>query len=103
MGVPRFTTPTFRLTFTEEGLDLRNAANVFVTFCGRGVTITKTGEALTVGEKEIDVFLEQEETGKFEAGTVNIQANWTTPDGKRIASVIAAAEITPQLLRQVIE
>ena len=33
MGVPQFTTPTFTLTFTEQGLDLTTQAlNVYVTF-----------------------------------------------------------------------
>lgn len=32
MSIARATTPTFTLTFTEEELDLTQAANVYVTF-----------------------------------------------------------------------
>ena len=102
MGVTRFTTPTFTLTFTEESLDLTNAANVYVTFSSAGASFTKTGEDLEIAEKEIDIYLSQEETGKLE-DQVFIQANWTTETGDRAASDIVAVDIDPQLLRKVVE
>ena len=103
MGVPRYTTPTFELTFTEEGLDLTQAAEVYVTFQANGCKITKTGEDLEVAAKKITVLMSQEETGGFPEGPVRIQANWLNPDGKRIASAIAVANISAQLLQRVIE
>ena len=103
MGVPRYTTPTFELTFTEDGLDLTNAESVFVTFNAPGFCLTKTGEDLTVAEKKISVFLSQEETGKMPEGPVRIQANWKNPDGKRMASTIAVAQVSAQLMQKVIE
>ena len=43
MGVPRYTTPTFTLTFTEESLDLTQASGIYVTFKQATLLITKTG------------------------------------------------------------
>ena len=102
MGVTKFTTPTFTLAFTEESLDLTAAANVYVTFSSAGASFTKTGEDLDIDEKEIDVFLSQEETGKLD-DQVFIQANWTTATGLRASSDIVAVDIDPQLLRKVVE
>lgn len=101
MGVPKFTTPTFTLTFSEQTLDLRNAQNVYVTFLSGDYCLTKTGEDLVISEKSIGVRLSQEETGNFKKGEVKIQANWTI-NGNRVASEIAKADITDQLLAEVI-
>ena len=102
MGVPQWTTPTFTLQFTEEDLDLTQAENVYVTFKSGGYSITKTGEALDVSEKQIDVYLTQEECGGFAVGSVEVQANWTDGAGDRCASYVAEVEITKQLLKRVI-
>ena len=103
MSVPSWTTPTFTLTFTQQGLDLTQAHNVYVTFRSGQNVITKTGEDLTIAEKEIGVFLSQAETGMLAPGMVEIQANWTTGDGGRAASEIVRYEFSPQLLKAVIE
>ena len=102
MGVPQYTTPTFLLTFTEQGLDLTQARNVYVTFRSGMNLVTKSGPALTVGEKQIGVLLGQEDTGKFK-NQVEIQANWTTSDGGRFASEVVNYTITEQLLKRVVE
>lgn len=102
MSVPQYTTPTFTLTFNEEGLDLTDATNVYVTFSSRGGSITKSGSELTVEPKSISVYLNQNDTSKFCPGNILIQANWTEPNGGRAASEIAAYDISEQLLRQVI-
>ena len=102
MGVPLYTTPTFTLTFSEQGLDLTQAQNVYVTFRSGATCITKTGADLTIGEKEISVFLSQEETARFARGVLQIQANWTQ-GGRRIASEIASYDMTGQLLTKVVE
>ena len=102
MGVPRYTTPTFTLTFTEQTLDLTHAEKVFVTFQGNGVNFTKDGEDLSVEEKKIDVFLSQEESGSLPDGPVRVQANWMNPDGRRYASTIATVMVSPNLLKKVI-
>ena len=55
MGLARYTTPTFTLTFTEDALDLTQAQNVYVTFRSGDVLMTKTGADLTIAEKSIGV------------------------------------------------
>lgn len=102
MGVPQFTTPTFTLTFSEQGLDLTQAANVYVTFKSGVNTITKTGESLTVAAKSISVHLAQNETAKF-TDRVLIQANWTMDGGDRAASNVVEYNISTQLLKKVVE
>lgn len=103
MSVPQFTTPTFTLTFEDEGLDLTDAVNVYVTFSMAGLVITKTGEDLVIEPKSIDVYLSQRETAQFGVGSVEIQANWTSANGNRAASDIVRYTISKQLLRQVVE
>ena len=102
MGIPRGTTPTLTLTFTEESLDLTQAENVYVTFTTEHATLTKTGEDLEVAAKQIDVYLSQQETLSFPAGQIQIQANWTYAGGDRGASDVALFEFTPQLLNSVL-
>ena len=102
MGVPRYTTPVFTLTFSEEHLDLTEADEVFVTFRQAEKLMTVTGEDLTVEKKSIAVSFTQEETAEFCVGDVEIQANWTI-GGKRAASEIVKYQFTDQLLKQVIQ
>lgn len=102
MSVPQYTTPTFTLTFEEDGLDLTDAMNVYVTFRSGAVTVTKSGEDLEIETKAISVYLNQEDTGKFRTGDVEIQANWTEPDGGRAASEIVIYPISEQLLKRVV-
>ena len=101
MSVPRYTTPTFRLTFDKEGLNLTDVDNVYVTFESNGSSITKTGEDLNVGEKTIEVTLSQEETAQFAVGYVQIQANWYKA-GLRVGSSIVYSNISENLLGEVI-
>ena len=102
MSVPRYTTPTFTLTFTEQGLDLTQAAGVYVTFKQALYEVTKTGDDLEVEQKRISVYFSQEETARFCVGDVEIQANWMTGD-RRVCSEIVSYPISDQLLKQVIE
>ena len=112
MGVPRGTTPVFRLTFEEEEIDLTTARNVYVTFKApvklslyKSIdhVLTKTGDDLEVSEKEILVYLSQKETLLFPEGVIKIQANWTTPEGNRAASKVRLYSFTEQLLEKVVE
>jgi len=103
MSVPQYTTPTFTLTFTEQSLDLTQAQNVYVTFRSGMNVITKSGGDLTVEQKRISVYLSQNETAKFHVGDLEIQANWTTGNGGRVASEKVHYEITDQLLKRVVE
>lgn len=107
MSVPYFTTPTFALIFTEENLDLTQASHVYVTFTAGKYELTKTGDDLTVDEKEIYVKLTQAETGKLDPGKpseyVKVQANWTTQGGDRAGSNVVLFEMSEQLLKRVVE
>lgn len=102
MAIPRGVTPTFILTFDEDGLDLTTARNVYVTF-DNGAIITKTGDALSVAAKQIEVYLSQADTLALARGAVKIQANWTFEDGSRAASSIVTYAFGPQLLNRVVE
>lgn len=101
MSIPRGTTPTFTLEFTD--IDLTEASHVYVTFSQEQRSITKTGDALEVRATEIDVYLQQRETLAFIPGVVEIQANWTSANGSRMASDIVEYEFTKQLLPRVVE
>ena len=103
MGVAKFTTPTFKLVFTEQTLDLTTATNVYVTFQSGNYVLTKKGKDLDVKEKEIDVYLTQLETGSFGVGPVKIQANWTYGNGRRAASTESIYQISDNLLKEVVK
>ncbi len=104
MSVPRGTTPTFTLTFgSASGIDLTQAVSVFVTFSSGKTTFTKTGDDLVVTENTIGVLLSQKETLSFPVGDADVQANWITSNGKRVASRIAKVYIDRQLLDRVVE
>ena len=101
MGVPRYTTPTFTLTFSEQWVDLTQAREVFVTFEAPGVKITKTGEDLVVTAKTIQVRLSQEETAKL-TDTVEIQANWMIGDDRIATDPPSKIDMSKQLYNEVI-
>ena len=104
MGVPQFTTPTFTLTFTDADLDLTAVKNIYVTLSQTSYSVTKTGSDLTVTEKTVSLTLTQKECGQFKTGDIQIQVNWTMPDGRRAASNVAVyRRIDLQLLRKVVE
>lgn len=99
--VARGTTPTFCLTFTDEQLDLTQAEHVYVTFRSGSNVITKSDDDLNISEKQIEVFLTQEETLKLY--DVQIQANWTTNGSVRSASEVVSYRMSDQLLEKVVE
>ena len=103
MGIARATTPTFTLKFSDKDLDLTTANNVYATFEQDEVNFTKTGADLDIAEKQVDVYLTQEETLQFKVGVVDIQLNWTMNNGRRASSDVKQVAITKQLLRQVVE
>lgn len=99
----RGTTPTFRLTLSDQAVDLTQANNVYATFKGSTQTITKSGEDLVITPQEVDVYMSQEETLGFSQGTIAIQLNWTYDDNKRACSTIVRAKISENLLAEVVE
>lgn len=83
-------------------MDLTQMESVFVTFHSGTCVLTKTGEDLTVEEKKITVDLSQKETADFTTGSVEIQVNMITANGKRIASEVVSYDLYKQLLTKVI-
>ena len=103
-SVPVGTTPTFTMAFPQESVvDLTDAANVYVTFSCNRTTLTKTGTDLQIAQKAVSVFLSQTETLAFPNGAVDIQVNWTTADGKRMASDVVTYTFNRQLLLKEVE
>jgi len=102
MSVARGTTPTFQLQFGND-IDLSRATAVYVSIRSGGRTITKSGTDLTVEEHSISVYLTQNECFQLRVGDAEIQANWLTPSGKRVASEKATYPITENLLNEVIQ
>lgn len=98
----RGTTPTFQLKLADEQVDLTQALNVYATFKSREQTITKSGADLEVTANEVDVYMSQEETLGFLAGTIAVQLNWTYTDGRRACSNIVTMQIGENLLPEVI-
>jgi len=104
MSVARGVTPTFTLTFRDvSGLDFTAAKNVYVTFSSGKSTITKSGSDLVLTKNTIGVVLTQKDTLSFDVGDCEIQANWTTPENKRLASEVTKYKITKQLMDRVVE
>ena len=100
----RGTTPTFKLTINDETVDLTDAINVYATFkqpCG--LSLTKSGTDVQVSAREVDVYLNQEETLKFKPGQLDIQLNWTYNDGKRACSKIVRTNVGDNLIGSVIK
>ena len=102
MAIPRGTTPTITLTFSDQTLDLTTATEVYVTLEQNGEIITKTGEDLTVSAQQIELALTQKETLGFAEGNLNIQVNWTTAADQRACSNVKTIQMSKQLLEEVI-
>lgn len=99
----RGTTPTFSLKFTDDDLDLTLAYNVYATFKQEENEITKTGSDLDISAKQVDVYLDQEESLRFARGKVEVQLNWTYEDGKRACSNIVKVDVGKNLIGSVLE
>ena len=108
--IPRGATPTF--DFILEGVNLDDAANVYVSFDYYGGVLTKSGEEVEVSAEEtepgeytstVSVFLSQTETLAFHVGETKVQVNWTYPDGSRGSSEIGSVSFGKQILGEVVE
>lgn len=102
MSIPKGTTPTVMLSFSDEGLDLTEVNHLYVTFEKGQREVTKKDEDLTVEPKKIYVYLSQQDTLKLGEGEVEVQANWTTMHG-RAASKIKTIDLSNNLLDRVVE
>lgn len=102
-GAIRGTTPTFRLMLDTTEVDLTEARNVYATFTQDKTVITKTGQDIDILPQEVDVYLTQRETLKFQQGKLEIQLNWTYLGGKRASSDIIYILVGRNLIGRVIE
>ena len=97
----RGTTPTFKLKI-DPSVDLTEAENVYVSFSQQNVTLVKTGEDISVTAHEVDVYLSQEETLKFNVGNLGIQLNWTYEGGQRACTNIVSVVVGANLIGKVL-
>ena len=98
----RGTTPTFKLKISDASVDLTEANNVYASFSQDNVKIIKTGNDLVITAQEVDVYLSQEESLKFNVGTLDIQLNWTYESGKRAGTNIVSVVVKRNLIGKVL-
>lgn len=97
------TTPTMRFVL-KTAVDWSLAMNVYATITQNGVKIRKTGEDVALeDETHVSVYLSQGETVRFKAGKVDVQLNWTYPDGNRACTRIVTIDVDDNLERVVLE
>lgn len=97
----KFTSPTLNLIVDA---DLTNA-DIYVSMVQGAYEVVKTDVSPTVseGRTRIPVTLTQEETARFKREKpIDIQVNWITPGGSRMATNIASTYALRNLLTEVI-
>lgn len=93
----QWTTPTH--IHTVRGVDL-SGYDVYVSYKqGRSeLNVPAVSLAYDGSDTSITVELTQRQTGMFKAGTVKVQINWVTPDGKRDAVKLKSVEVDENLM-----
>lgn len=97
----KFTSPTLNLIVDA---DLTNA-DIYVSMVQGAYEVVKTDVSPTVseGQTRIPVTLTQEETARFKPNKpIEIQVNWITPGGARMATDIVATYAFRNLLTEVL-
>lgn len=95
------TTPILTLTLPNT-IDLTTATEIYVTLSQGKNELTKTDVTLQ-SANVITVLLSQEETLMFNPnGFANVQVNWITNTGRRIATKIKSIRINPNLIPEVL-
>lgn len=103
----QYTTPELVFVINDENVNLNDAENVYVTFQKSNINLTVTGDDLTIEDgKTIKVRLTQQQSQKFDTGSVQVQINWTYygPNGilQRAATGVKTIDITKNLLSKVV-
>ena len=94
------TTPTIVLTLPQT-VDLTQAHTVIFSMRQGSTNMQKT---ITDAEAHsVSVYLTQADTLGLSNGVARIQLNWTYADGSRACTNIVGINVTPNLLRRVIE
>lgn len=94
------TTPTIIMNLPET-VDLTQAQTVVFTLTQGTTMIKKVITDATA--HQVSVYLTQEETLGLSNGNAQIQLNWTYADGSRACTNIVNINVTPNLLKAVIE
>lgn len=83
----RGTTPTLKIKV--NGMDIKQFANMYVTFRQGDIEVTKTNEDIGVeSENTLSIWLSQEDTLAFSRGHVDVQLRAITNSGVVVASGI---------------
>lgn len=103
----QYTTPELVFVISDENVNLNDAENVYVTFQKSNIILTVTGDDLTIEDgKTIKVRLTQQQSQKFDTGSVQIQINWTYYGAngvlQRAATGVKTIDITKNLLTKVV-
>lgn len=98
----QYTTPTD--VCVVHGIDL-TGCDVWVSYQQRKAELDVKASSVTYDGEDstVSVELTQEQTAKFKAGTVEMQVNWVTPQGKRDATTKKSQEVLVNLLERVVE
>lgn len=94
------TTPTIIMTLPND-VDLTEAQTVVFSLVQGSSVIRKVIE--NAEAHQVSVYLTQEETLGLSNGNAQIQLNWTYADGSRACTNIVNINVTPNLLKAVIE
>ena len=94
------TTPTIIMTLPND-VDLTEAQTVMFSLVQGSSVIRKVIE--NAEAHQVSVYLTQEETLGLSIGNAQIQLNWTYADGSRACTNIVNINVTPNLLKAVIE
>ncbi len=102
----QYTTPL--QTMFVQGYELDETDRVFVTYANKERTDTLTVTNVTLENKDggtlVSVHLTQDQTGLFNSGeNINVQVNWITVTGERMATNVATITCKENLLKEVIE
>lgn len=83
--ISRGTTPTFIFN-TPQGIDLTQAAKVYVTFSDlhEKELMTKEDTDLTITSTSVSVYLTQAESLSLPNGKIKVQLNWLYQEGNKV-------------------
>lgn len=93
----RGTTPTFTLQFPDT-IDLTLAEEFVFTLSQGSAVVEKYGADMTISAHSVEVYLEQEDTLKFQMySDAKMQLNWVYSDGSRGCSKVKTISVEENL------
>ena len=103
-----WTTPTMRFRIRGAGdIDLATADSIVITLVQTTVVMELTGESVKGEGNRVSCILTQEQSGRLQVGSADVQINWTWTDAetnapRRGATKVKTIQIDKQLLKRVI-